>query len=372
MNAEAVLSPPVKTVVSGERSDAADQEPQASTSGVKSGASRTGTARLGTRGAGTAVRATSWRAERGVHAPAGPAAVLMVRPHRFRVNPETAADNAFQRSILGDDNLAARAHQESTRLAEQLTAAGVAVLLVEDELGLSPDSVFPNNWFTTHPDGRIVLCPMFAPNRRQERRDDVVAKLRAHFRVSEVLDLSAAEQRGEFLEGTGSVVIDHERGVAYACRSNRMSPGLFRQYCRLLGLKPVQFDAVDSTGTPVFHTNIMLSVGQNVVLVGTDMIRERSQREWLLGSLRDSGRTVVELTEEQVTRFAGNALELSGTQGPVLAMSATALAALHPDQVEAISRSVRIVSADVSTIETSGGSVRCMLAGIHLPPQRDY
>ena len=366
MSAEAVLSPPVKTEVSGERSDAADQERQATTSGVKSGASRTGTARLGTRGAGTAVRATSWRAERGVPAPAGPAAVLMVRPHRFRVNPETAADNAFQRSVVDDEGLAARAYQESTRLAEELTEAGVAVELIEDELGLSPDSVFPNNWFTTHPDGRIVLCPMFAPNRRQERRDDVVTQLRARFQVSEVLDLSAAEQRGEFLEGTGSVVIDQERRLAYACRSNRLSPGLFRQYCRLLGLKPVQFDAVDSRGTPVFHTNIMLSVGPNVVLIGAEMIRERSQRDWLLGSLRDSGRTVVELTEEQVTRFAGNALELSGAEGPLLAMSATALAALRPDQVEAISGTTRILTADVSTIEASGGSVRCMLAGIHL------
>ncbi|WP_191089882.1 citrulline utilization hydrolase CtlX [Nesterenkonia ebinurensis] len=298
-----------------------------------------------------------------------PGHVLMVRPHRFRVNPDTAADNAFQLDQPTGDDAAERAYQESTRLAEALTAAGVGVSLIEDELGLSPDSVFPNNWFTTHPDGRVVLCPMFAPNRRQERRDDVVSHLCTKFRVGEVLDLSAAEDRGQFLEGTGSVVIDHERGLAYACRSNRLSPGLFRKYCRLLGLEPVLFEGTDSSGIPVFHTNIMLSVGQNVVLIGSELIRDRLQRERLVGSLRDSGRTIVELTEDQVTRFAGNALELTGADGPVLAMSDTALSALRSDQMEAISRTTGILSADVSTIETSGGSVRCMLAGIHLPPR---
>lgn len=296
-----------------------------------------------------------------------PAHVVMVRPHRFTVNPATAADNAYQRPSAGGVDPASSAYQESTRLAEALTEAGVGVSLFDDEEGLSPDSVFPNNWFTTHPGGQVVLSSMYAPNRRQERRDDVVEHLRDEFQVSEVIDLSAAEQANQFLEGTGAVVIDHTAGAAYGCRSHRLSEELFTHYCDLLGLEPVLFDAVDAGGKPVFHTNIMLSVGETVVLIGSELIRDPAQRAAVLQRLRESGRTVVELTETQIRGFAGNALQLTGENGPVLAMSATARAALRPDQVEEISRRSQILSADVSTIESSGGSVRCMLAGIHLP-----
>ncbi|WP_202912061.1 citrulline utilization hydrolase CtlX [Nesterenkonia muleiensis] len=298
-----------------------------------------------------------------------PAHVAMVRPHRFTVNLATAADNAYQRAAVETPDAARLAYEQSSRLAEALAAAGVGVSLFDDEHGLSPDSVFPNNWFTTHPAGQVVLCPMYAQNRRQERRGDVVEHLRAAFQVSQVVDLSAAEEAGQFLEGTGAVVIDHAGGLAYGCRSHRLSQELFQHYCRLLGLEPVLFDAADAAGKPVFHTNIMLSVGENVVLIGSELIRDPAQRAAVLERLRESGRTVVELTETQIRGFAGNALQLTGDDGPVLAMSITARAVLRPDQAEAIRRSSQILSADVSTIEASGGSVRCMLAGIHLPPR---
>lgn len=297
----------------------------------------------------------------------------MVRPHCFRVNPATAADNAYQRSAAMprdaaySKDFAARAYRETTALAEALVAAGVGVSLFEDESGQCPDSVFPNNWFTTHPDGTVVLSAMYAENRRKERRSDVIEHLRTEFQVTDLIDLSPAEQAGQFLEGTGVVVIDHIAQVAYACRSHRLTEGLFERYCHLLGLEPVLFDAVDAGGKPVFHTNIMLSIGDNVVLIGSELIRDPAQRAALLNRLRATGRTVVELTEEQVDQFAGNALELSGDRGPVLAMSATARAALRPEQVAAISRTSQILSADISTIEASGGSARCMLAGVHLP-----
>lgn len=300
-----------------------------------------------------------------------PSHVVMVRPHRFSVNPDTAADNAFQRGLpLTAVQAARRAYAESTQLAEALTQEGVGVSLVDDEQGLSPDSVFPNNWFTTHADGRVVLCPMFAPNRRHERRRDILELLGLRFEISEVVDLSDAELRGEFLEGTGSVVIDHRNRLAYGGRSHRLTPGLFHRYCAEIGLEPVLFDAVDSLGKPIYHTNVMMSVGQTVSMIASELIPEEAERDRVLTRLRASGTTLVELTEQQVRHFAGNVLQLSGRWGPVLVMSTTAYGALRADQVEAIRRSSRILTADVSTIEASGGSVRCMLAGIHLPVRR--
>lgn len=303
--------------------------------------------------------------------PAGstlPAHVVMVRPHHFRVNPATAADNAYQSCAAAvPEDASARAYQESTGLADALRAAGVGVSLFEDESQLCPDSVFPNNWFTTHPGGQVVLSAMYAENRRKERRSDVIDHLRADFQVTDLIDLSPAELTGQYLEGTGVVVIDHIARIAYACRSHRLTEELFEEYCHLLGLEPVLFDAVDAGGKPVFHTNIMLSIGDNVVLIGSELIRHPSHREGLLNRLRATGRTVVELTEAQVNQFAGNALELSAEYGPVLAMSTTAHASLRPSQVAAISRTTQILSVDIPTIEASGGSVRCMLAGIHLP-----
>ncbi|WP_300343564.1 citrulline utilization hydrolase CtlX [Nesterenkonia sp.] len=294
----------------------------------------------------------------------------MVRPHRFTINPLTAADNAFQDAAPagGDDGAAARAYAEAGALAHTLRAEGVGVSLFEDRTGASPDSVFPNNWFTTHPDGRVVLCPMYAPNRRQERRDDVVDHLRQRFHVSEVIDLSPAERRGEFLEGTGSVVIDHVQRVAYGSRSHRLTPGIFAEYCRLLGLRPMLFDAVDSAGVPVYHTNVMMSVGQTLAVVAPDLIRQPEQRREVIAALEASGRTIIEIAEHQVRRYAGNVIQLTGARGPVLALSASAYDALRQDQLAAIRAVSRIAVADVTTIERSGGSVRCMLAGIHLPP----
>ena len=290
----------------------------------------------------------------------------MVRPHRFCVNQATAADNAFQHPRTTDDDAAQRAYADATRLADALRAAGVGVSLFEDETGLSPDSVFPNNWFTTHHDGRVVLCPMYAVNRRAERRDDVVAHLRDQFTVTQVLDWSAAEDYGQFLEGTGSVVIDHIHRVAYGCRSQRLSSSLFSRFCREFGLRPVLFDAVDSAGRPVYHTNVMMSVGESVAVIGSGMIRDQAQREEVLGLLRASGRSVVELDEDQVRSFAGNVLQLTGDSGLVMVMSKTAEASLSEDQIAAVKAGGRLLAVDVGTVEASGGSVRCMLAGIHL------
>lgn len=297
-----------------------------------------------------------------------PSHVVMVRPHRFSVNASTAGDNAFQQPGVPDGARAARgAYDDTTRLAEALRDEGVAVSLYEDTSAETPDSVFPNNWFTTHPDGRILLCPMYAPNRRRERRHDVIEQLQQNCGATEVLDWTAAEDYGQFLEGTGAVVIDHEQQVAYGCRSQRLTAGLFTRFCREFGLTPVLFDALDSSGRSVYHTNVMMSVGETVAVVGSSLIPDPVERENVLERLRASGRLVVELTEDQIRAFAANVMQLRGDHGPVVAMSTTAEAALRADQREAILSRSRILSVDVSTVEASGGSVRCMLAGIHLP-----
>lgn len=271
--------------------------------------------------------------------------------------------------------MSARAYQEVTGLARTLESAGIGVELFEDTTDQTPDSVFPNNWFTTHADGTVVQYPMYAPNRRAERRSDVLSHLAEHSLVSRVADYSSAEQDGQFLEGTGVMVLDHAAKLAYGCRSRRLSPALFEMFCRDLGYTPVLFDATDRAGVPVYHTNVMLSVGTGTALIGSSMIRDPLQRSHVLGVLRESGKEVVDLSEEQVRSFAGNCLELTGRDARTgreeqyLTMSTTAARSLTLQQHETLSGFCTLLSADVSTIERAGGSVRCMIAGNHLPPR---
>ncbi|GAA1308933.1 arginine deiminase-related protein [Brachybacterium tyrofermentans] len=305
-----------------------------------------------------------------------PSHVVLVRPHHFHPNAQTAADNAFQRRLVAPDaDTARRAREEVGGLATALERAGVAVSLFEDEGISTPDSVFPNNWLSTHADGTLALYPMYAANRRAERRDDIVQHLRTHFTVRRVADWSAAEREGRFLEGTGAMVLDHLAHVAYACRSRRLDDGLFAEVCTDLGYDPVLFDATDARGVPVYHTNVLMSVGTEVALVGTGMIRDHAQRGMVLDRLRASGRKIVELTESQVQGFLGNCLEVTGHAGTadeerLLVMSTRAAGHLSPAQRDRIELSCRILAVPVPTIEAAGGSVRCMIAGIHLPPQQ--
>lgn len=306
-----------------------------------------------------------------------PTRVVLVRPHQFTPNPQTAADNSFQQRILeallpsaareSARQVAAAAYAEVTELGRTLERLGVGVDIFDDPSTETPDSVFPNNWFSTHPDGTVTLYPMYAENRRAERRGDILAHLQETCRVRRVVDYSSAERFGEYLEGTGSMVLDHRARLAYACRSRRLSAGLFTEFCRDFGYAPVLFNATDGEGVPVYHTNVMMSVGTDLALISSEVIRDQAQREHVLGVLRDSGRTVVELSESQVGSFAGNCLELAGTQGRHLVLSTTAEASLTAQQRETISAHCALVPVDVSTLEAAGGSVRCMIAGNHLP-----
>jgi hypothetical protein len=297
-------------------------------------------------------------------------AVLMVRPHRFASNPQTRGCNAFQRDSGGD--LHAAAVREFDALAAALREAGVAVVALDDTPEPhTPDAVFPNNWFSTHADGTIVLYPMSAPNRRAERRVDLFADLRERgFGCRRLVDLSAHELDGRFLEGTGSLVLDRLARRAYACLSPRTDRRLLEIWCQELGYQPFAFEATDSDGRAIYHTNVMLALGTGWAVVCAAAVDDRARRAELSAALAAGGRTVVEIDREQMAAFTGNVLELRDRAGHlVIAMSAQARAALRPEQVAALSRHGRLVSSPVPTIETAGGgSVRCMIAELFLPP----
>lgn len=303
------------------------------------------------------------------HSVQAPAAVVMVRPHHFTVNTETAADNRFQSTEDGGEALAAVAYDEITRAAQVLERHGVTVHLFEDEGRETPDSVFPNNWFSTHAGGHVAIYPMKAVSRRRERRGDVIEMLKARYRVQDVIDYSGLEPDGLFLEGTGAMVLDHIDRVAYAVRSDRTDPIALERFSTHFNFEPMVFDARDESGAAIYHTNVLMCVATDFALIGLDMMTDARRRDEIVSRLEQSGRRVIGLSNGQIRRFAGNALELQGRDGRILALSATALAALEPWQVTAIEDSARPVALDIPTIERAGGSVRCTLAGIHLAPR---
>jgi len=297
-----------------------------------------------------------------------PAAVIMVRPHHFTPNTQTAADNAFQ-SASADataEEVAQRAFAEATGVADALRAAGVEVHLFEDESRETPDSVFPNNWFSTHAGGHVAVYPMYSPNRRGERRQDVLELLKQRFRVQDIIDYSGLEQDDLYLEGTGAMVIDHLERVAYAARSNRTSEVLLERFCTHFNYEPIVFNAVDPAGAPIYHTNVLMCVGTDFALIGLAAIQGDARRREVAERLRRGERDVIDLTPDQIANFAGNAIELQGRSGRVLALSSRALRSLTPDQRRRVEAHASLLPLDIPTIELAGGSVRCMIAGVHL------
>lgn len=307
-----------------------------------------------------------------IHSTQAAPAVMMVRPAAFGWNPETAGSNRFQAPAPGRCEAASAAIAEFDALVAALRAAGVIVHAFDDRPEPAcPDAVFPNNWVSLHADGTVVLYPMLARDRRLERRLDLLVELerRGGYRVERLLDLTHHELHGRFLEGTGSVVFDHAARIAYACRSPRTHPAVLDELCAELGYAPVAFDAADAGGVPVYHTNVMLSIGTGYALVCAAAVPV-PQREVLLERLAAGGRRVLTIDQAQLAAFAGNVLELCAADGArVLAASQRALDSLEPRQREALGACVdRVVKVPVPTIEAlGGGSVRCMLAEIFLP-----
>lgn len=300
-------------------------------------------------------------------------AVLMIRPVNFHSNPMTAGSNRFQgRNPDSPEQQQRDAEKEFDALAAALRAAGVEVVVFQDtEEPHTPDAIFPNNWVSFHADGTVVLYPMEAPNRRAERRPDVIESLADDygFHVREVVDLTAHERQGHFLEGTGSMVLDRSNRVAYACLSSRTHLEALGDFSQRLDYEVLAFDAVDHQGAPIYHTNVLMNVGETLAVICDEAIARDDQREAVLRSLRDTGHEVVSLSHEQMNAFAGNMLEMRCADGsPVIAMSEQARRSLAAAQVATIEKHARIVSAPIDHIESSaGGSVRCMLAEIHLP-----
>ena len=307
----------------------------------------------------------------GLRSVQAPSAVIMVRPHHFANNPETALDNLFQRVDAGAtaEQIAERAMTEFDGAVAALAGVGVSVHVFEDVGSATPNSIFPNNWFSTHHGGRVALYPMFAPNRRLERRADIVELLKREYRVQEVIDYSGMEYDGLFLEGTGAMVFDHVERVAYVGNSHRADPILLERFCTAFGYEPMAFESADDAGRPIYHTNVILTIGTEFALICLDAIVNRRRRDEVRDRLAASGRTVLELSHAQVRDFCGNALELSGTDGRVLALSRRAADALTDRQRDVIERSTRLLPIPIPTIELEGGSVRCMIADVHLTPR---
>jgi hypothetical protein len=302
--------------------------------------------------------------------------IVMIRPANFASNPETLASNRFQ-STSGDldgRQIQQLAQLEFEALATALSDAGVNVHVFDDTAApIKPDALFPNNWFSTHPDGTVVLYPMLAPNRRLERRDDLIETLHKEtgFHVHATIDLTHREIEGKYLEGTGSLVLDRVNRIAYACLSPRTDLDVLGEFGQRLDYDIVVFDAVDANGAAIYHTNVLMSVGTQFAAVCAEAI-ETARRSAVLNLLEKTGHQLIELTFDQMHSFAGNMLELRTVSGGlVIAMSDTALRSLRPDQVALLETCGTIVTVAIPTIERlGGGSVRCMIAEVHLPVGR--
>ncbi len=299
--------------------------------------------------------------------------VLMVRPATFYAHPETVATNAFQHAVaLPPADTLAAAQAEFDRAADTLAAAGVGVAVATaDPKADTPDALFPNNWFSTHADGRVVLYPMAVPSRRRERRPELITALAARFgwRIGATLDLTGLEAEAQYVEGTGSLVFDHGARLAYAALSPRTVAAAVERACHELGYEPVAFHAHDAEGREIYHTNVLMAVGPEIAVLASGMVAPGADLRRVFDALERSGKSLLDISAEQVAEFAGNVLFLDGgREGPVVAVSRRAWASLTRPQRALLEQHARPVLCGVETIEhIGGGGIRCMLAEIFLP-----
>lgn len=294
----------------------------------------------------------------------------MIAPVAFAYNPETATSNVFQKSpYKGESDSQEMARTEFLMLADGLRNHGVQVISISDtEEPHTPDSIFPNNWFSTHSDGTIVLYPMLAKNRRLERRGDILTRLSRTHKIQKIHDYSGWELDNEIVEGTGSLIFDRTHKVVYACLSSRTTMNLLQKISRDLGYELVAFQAKNRDGSEIYHTNVLMALGHSFAVICLDAISDLRERQTVLTALKNSGREVMRIDFSQMHQFAGNILQLSTAgDGLVTAMSKTAHDCLNLDQLALIAQDGPILAAEIPTIERlGGGSVRCMLAEIYL------
>ena len=301
--------------------------------------------------------------------------ILMIRPVAFRMNEQTAVNNYYQKVIdaLVPATVNAKAQQEFDAFVAKLTAVGVDVIVVEDTLNPdTPDSIFPNNWISFHENGDVALYPMFAENRRQERREEILDILEEkEFFIENIVDYTSAEEDGYFLEGTGSIVLDRANGKAYCALSPRADEELFIEFCEDFDMNPIIFEAfqtVNGERKLIYHTNVMMCIGETYAVICADAIDDKKERKMVLDSMKGDEKEVILITEDQVNNFAGNMLEVLGANDRrYLVMSTSAHKSLAKKQIAQLEEHVTILSSSLDTIEAcGGGSARCMMAEIFL------
>ena len=296
--------------------------------------------------------------------------ILMIRPASFGFNAETAASNVFQGNVsLSEQEVQQKAVQEFDAFVELLRSHKIDVLVIEDTpLPPKPDAVFPNNWFCTLPDGTVATFPMFAANRRIEVRSDLIQQLKDDFIVSNVEDWTVYDAEKLYLEGTGSMIIDHENKTIYACLSPRTDKGLLEQFCEAHGYKSVTFFSTDDNGTDVYHTNVIMHLGEGYVVICLSSIKDERERNSVVSSLHNTGHDVIDITMQQVHKYAGNMLQVANQNGELYTiLSQSAFDSLNNEQKEQIGKHTQLLLINIPTIETvGGGSVRCMMAEIFL------
>lgn len=301
--------------------------------------------------------------------------ILMVRPSCFGFNEETAANNAFQRKdeALSPAEVSRQARAEFDLFVKKLRTAGVSVIVAQDTPNPpKTDAVFPNNWITFHQEGFIVTYPMFSAIRRRERRRKVIDTVLSRGFLSKTrLNFEFNEKLSRFLEGTGSIVFDHQHRLAYACASPRTDVELLEELCQKLGYRPISFKAVDAEGQAIYHTNVMMALGETFAVVCLDAVANPSEKAALTDIFTQTGKTLVPITFDQMNRFAGNMLQVRNLDGEgLLVMSSQAYQSLLPTQVAALEEHTRLLHSPIPTIETfGGGSARCMMAEVFLPTE---
>jgi hypothetical protein len=295
--------------------------------------------------------------------------ILMIRPVAFGFNTQTAESNAFQNRDDDQQAVQQKAQQEFDGFVKVLRDNGVNVTVINDTPEPhTPDSIFPNNWVSFHDNGDIFLYPMQAENRRLERREDIIRQLEENFKANHVIDLSRFEAKNQFLEGTGSMVLDRENKIAYACLSPRTNAEVLKAFCDYTGYAAVTFDAFDQNGQAIYHTNVLMAIGSKFAVICLDSITNAQEKETVIKSLTSTGKEIIDITFDQMNHFAGNMLEVKNKTGETLVvMSQAAFKSLTDGQKAGLEKYGKLVYADINTIETNGGgSARCMMAEVHL------
>lgn len=300
--------------------------------------------------------------------------LMMIRPASFRTNELTAVNNFFQQfTSIDPEKLNDHAREEFDAFVSKLRGAGVKVIVVDDDPLLdTPDSVFPNNWISFHDNGTVALYPMFAENRRRERREEVLLKVEeAGLRIDQVVDYSSAEDEGLFLEGTGSLLLDRVNRKAYCALSDRADEELVIEFCEDFEFTPVIFTAnqsVDGQRLPIYHTNVMMCLGEGFCVICLSTIDDKAEKKAVIKSLKEDGKEIIDITEQQMNHFAGNMLQVQGADKKYTVMSQAAYDSLEQEQINSLLKHGGIISSELKIIETcGGGSARCMMAEVFLP-----